>query len=433
MHAQISHPQVPVLIVGGGPAGLVTAITLARYGIRSLLVERRRELSDEPRATAVSTRSMELLRSWGLESAMREGEVDATLRGRMGETLTGRGEEIPLGYPTPEEAAAFSPTAPIVAPQDYLEPLLLDHLRGFGEAEIRFGTEVLDVAVGEAGVLAQIRLVDGGPVETIGARYLVGADGVRSRVRDALGIGMTGPGAVADAASVLFDAPLWDYVERPGYGIYPVTRPIEGVFVASSNGERWTYGIRADVGRLPAWTFDEAVMARCIRDASGIPELQPRIRRIRKFQYVAGVAERFRAGSAFLAGDAAHRVTPRGGTGMNTAIRNSFDLGWKLAWVLRGWAGESLLDTYESERRPIAEHNVARSVDPNGSVRPPGEELRVDLGGRIAHHWLEGEEGRRSTIDLVGSGLTLLTRRGNGGAGASALLGSGPLVELHEL
>jgi hypothetical protein len=94
---------------------------------------------------------------------------------------------------------------------------------------------------------------------------------------------------------------------------------------------------------------------------------------------------------------------------MNTAIHDGYDLGWKLAWVLSGWAGSDLLDSYELERRPVAEHNVARSADPNGSRRSPGEELRADLGGRIGHHWIAGVNGARSTLDLLGPGLTLLS------------------------
>jgi hypothetical protein len=91
---------------------------------------------------------------------------------------------------------------------------------------------------------------------------------------------------------------------------------------------------------------------------------------------------------------------------MNTAFHDGHDLGWRLAWVHQGWAAPALLDGYEAERRPVAEHNVARSADPDGSPRPAGEELRVDLGGRIAHHWLAGG---RSTLDLPGPGLTLVT------------------------
>ena len=120
----------------------------------------------------------------------------------------------------------------------------------------------------------------------------------------------------------------------------------------------------------------------------------------------AQLAERFRQDAVFLAGDAAHRVTPRGGTGLKSALHDGFDLGWKLAWVLRGWAGPALLDTYEAERRPLVEHNVARSIDPDGSNRAAEEVLGADLGGRVAHVWLPG---RVSTLDLLSDGLTLFT------------------------
>lgn len=146
-----------------------------------------------------------------------------------------------------------------------------------------------------------------------------------------------------------------------------------------------------------------------IRTAAGVPELEPRIEHIGRFQYVAELAARFRVESAFLAGDAAHRLAPRGGTGMNTAIRDGHDIGWKLACVLKGWAGDELLDSYEGERRPVAEHNMRRSSDPNGSVREVADELEVDLGGRIPHAWVGSGPERISTLDLLSPGLTLFT------------------------
>jgi prepilin-type processing-associated H-X9-DG protein len=107
----------------------------------------------------------------------------------------------------------------------------------------------------------------------------------------------------------------------------------------------------------------------------------------------------------FLAGDAAHRVTPRGGTGLNVAFADGHDIGWKLGWVLRGWAPEALLDTYEAERRPVVQHNVNRSADPVGARRPSTHEVQVDIGGRIKHVWVGAGV---STLDLVTDGLTLL-------------------------
>ena len=137
--------------------------------------------------------------------------------------------------------------------------------------------------------------------------------------------------------------------------------------------------------RLADYTEDR--LAALIGSAAGTAGLPVRIERVGSFSFAALVADRFREGDVFLAGDAAHRVTPRGGTGMNMAMQGAFALGWRLAWVLRGWAGPELLDGYERERRPIVEHNIERSTDPEGSRRDPGEELQMDLAGRIQHLW----------------------------------------------
>jgi putative polyketide hydroxylase len=136
--------------------------------------------------------------------------------------------------------------------------------------------------------------------------------------------------------------------------------------------------------------------------------LRPQIERLSTFTFAAQLAERYAQGRCFLVGDAAHRATPRGGIGMNTAIQGAFDLGWKLAWVLRGWASTELLATYERERRPVAAHNVRRSSEPLGARRDTAEELPWDLGGRLPHHWLPVGDQERSTVDLIGDGLTLL-------------------------
>jgi putative polyketide hydroxylase len=153
---------------------------------------------------------------------------------------------------------------------------------------------------------------------------------------------------------------------------------------------------------------EDQLIAR-IRTGVGVPDLPVRVVDQNTFTFGAAIADNFRSGNAFLIGDAAHRVTPRGGTGMNTAIADGFNLGWKLSWALKGWAPESLLDTYEMERRPIAEHNVARSIDPGGSRRNVSDELRFDLGGRLPHLWIDTAGGRISSLDLLGPGLTRLS------------------------
>ena len=153
---------------------------------------------------------------------------------------------------------------------------------------------------------------------------------------------------------------------------------------------------------------EDQLIAR-IRVGAGVPDLPVRIVDQNTFTFSAAIADRFRSGNGFLIGVAAHRVTPRGGTGMNTAIADGFNLGWKVSWVLKNWAPESLLDTYEMERRPIAEHNVARSIDPGGSRRSASDELPFDLGGRLPHLWIDTAAGRISSLDLLGPGLTRLS------------------------
>ena len=145
-------------------------------------------------------------------------------------------------------------------------------------------------------------------------------------------------------------------------------------------------------------------------------------------RFGTSLAQRFREADAFLIGDAAHRVTPRGATGLNTAIRDGFDIGWKLAWVLRGWAGPGLLTTYERERRPVAEFNTLRSSLADGSVAGTQYGLSADIGGRIPHLRVARDGGAVSTLDLLGAGLTLFVGPGWAGSPPTNGAGSAPLT-----
>jgi putative polyketide hydroxylase len=398
-----------VVVVGAGPAGLSAAIVLAREGARVVVLDRRQAVSDLPRAVGISLRQMEVFRTWGLERELRDGAADVELAILQVETVSSarEGRPVVINVPSRTQSEVVSPTSPARVPQDHLERVLADYLSTFPNATLLRGRRAVDVIEQDDSVTAVVADESSGEIGRITASFLIGADGARSDVRAACSIEMSGPEVAMSGVSVEFTAPIWDVLGEHRYALYSVSAPAgAGVLIPAGPGDRWQYGVVVNEDVDADAMADPELLLHRIRAAVGMDALPVDIVRVHRFGSGAQVADRFRRGRVVLVGDAAHRVTPRGGNGLAMAVRDGLDLGWRLSWVVAGWVSMAFLDTYETEGRPIVEDNVARASDPTAGCRAVISEMQLDLGGRLEHVWVAAG---LSTHDLLGPGLTLLT------------------------
>lgn len=356
--------EVAVLVVGGGPAGLSAALALGRLGVGCVLVERRPDVGGHPRATGVRTRTMELFRAWGIADAVEREALAQPEGSAFAWVHTIAGEEfgrLVVGADVADRAyrAAASPARTVFCPQDRLEPILLDAVRAQPSVGVRLGTEVRELEQDAGAVAAVMRDTHTGVRRRLRARYVLACDGAGSSLRAAVGVPMTGPDLAVSFVSIYFEADL-----RPWVGAVPpvlhwiMNTRSSGGLVSLDGRHRWLFQaaqLPDEDPPSPEWS------ARVVRDAVGVPDLDVTVGRVLSWRMSAQVADRFRAGDVFLVGDAAHRFPPTGGFGMNTSIQDAHNLAWKLHAVLDGWAGTGLLDSYETERRPVAEFNTAQS------------------------------------------------------------------------
>jgi putative polyketide hydroxylase len=449
----------PVLIVGGGLTGLSAALFLAWHGVRPLLVEKHPDLLIHPRARGFTPRTVELFRQVGLEPAIREASFaggDFRWIAVRADTLAGAHEPADEVEDTGEMGSLSpAPFAPI--DQDKLEVLLRARAEELG-ADIRFSTELLSFTQDDSGVTAVLKDRRTGAEYTVGARFLVAADGWDSPIRQRLGVGMDGPGPFFNVLTALATADLTPALQGRVVNIAYLQQPRPGTILMAHDdaGQRWVFGIgfSPEYGESLA-DFDEERVAALFREAAGLPDVavafQPQTPgsdlNVLAFAIGAQVAPAYRAGRVLLAGDAAHIVPPTGGLGANTGIQDAHNLAWKLAAVVRGEAGMALLDTYHDERHPVGlltmgqalarwgsrvgegsdgesqplldyatiafgyRYDSAAVVDAPPDPRPalPPAELTGQPGTRATHVWLERGGERLSTIDLFGGGFVLLT------------------------
>ncbi|MFH8407462.1 FAD-dependent monooxygenase [Streptomyces sp. NPDC018019] len=454
---------VPVLVAGGGPVGLVTAMFLARWGVPALVVDKRDPLTGPPRAMS-SVRTLELLRSAGLMDAVEEtgwyGSEPFHAVFKDSALGSARQQVAP-----PEPYARWLRTCSPVDSRLWLnhlqvQRLALDALLRHG-GDARFGLGVTALEQHADGV--RVRLADArtGEEHTVTAGYVIGADGAHSTVRRLLGITVPGREVVARLHTAFYRADLPPGADGRRDLMSFIRNPAVYATVFSMNGrDQWVSHLMDYPGRpddtdgIAPLPVDRALAL--LRTAIGDPGLPVDLVTVNAWEAAIGAASAFRNGRVFLAGDSAHVQSSAGGLGMNTGIQDGHNLAWKLAAVLRGQAAQRLLDTYEPERRAAVRASLALSrgmhqgyrtlggSDPNelyaraardyvrammryaypsGAVVPPdgapaatGDEAAADVlsdevrpGHRLPHRPLEpAEDGRTSTHDLAGADWALI-------------------------
>ncbi|MGW5196479.1 FAD-dependent oxidoreductase [Streptomyces spiralis] len=455
MRQEADH-RVPVLIVGGSLVGLSTSLFLGRLGVPHMLVERHAGTSIHPRGRGNNVRTMELYRVAGIEPAIKTAaSLLADNHGILQTpTLVGDAGEWLFKHIDPGGGLArFSPTGWCLCSQNDLEPVLLESARALG-GDLRYSHELESFEQDGEAVTAVVRDRATDERHTVRADYLVAADGPRSPVRRALGIGQTGPGDLFANVSVTFRSKLLaDVVGERRFICCYLTHPdADGALLPVDNKEHWVF--HAPWHPEHGETLDEFTeerLQRHIRRAIGVPDLDVEITGKASWRAAERVADRYRAGRVLLAGDSAHEMSPTGAFGSNTGIQDSHNLAWKLAAVLDGWAGPGLLDTYDTERRPVAlatsarasarsvehshpgfapapgvgggkrggilgvvlgyryPHGAVIGADPGQEVVPEGMRLTGEPGSRAPHMWLRRDGERVSTLDLYERSLVLLS------------------------
>lgn len=369
--------DTPVLIVGGSLNGLSMALLLAHRGVSCTVVERHPGTSIQYKFRGISPRSMEIYRSLGIEAEIRARDLiddRAASVARM-KNLADAGI-VWQGIPW-SDTSDISPTTAATCDQDQLEPILRAQAERLG-ADVRFNTELIDFTQDGEGVHARVRDRTTGVDHVVRARFLIGADGTQSPVREALGITRHGPGVLQHWMNVIFEADLPAAFDG---------RPLRSVFVTDINGTlvprgdgRWLMAVQyvPERGeRVEDFTPDYC--RDLIRRGAGQPDLAVTVIDARSWEAAAAVADRYSDGRVFLVGDSAHVMPPTGGFGGNTGIQDAHNLAWKIEAVIRGVAGPALLDTYDAERRPVADRTVAQALarlqawfkDPSRKLPPP--------------------------------------------------------------
>jgi 2,4-dichlorophenol 6-monooxygenase len=364
--------ETPVLIVGAGPAGLALSLSLRRYGVDHVLVERHMSTAHTPRAHIINQRTVEILRHLGISERFHAAATPQQMMSNnlWVTTLTARevarSETWGTGADRSGEYFASSPEPMANCPQTVLEPLLLQAAREAG-ADIRFETEFLEFEEDEDGVTSRIRDRRTDEVTVVRSRFVIGADGARSKVAEQAGLQFDGPTDLARAVNVWFRADLTRYLaHRPGvltWNVMPGPLPPLrlGTLICHKPFTEFVLAFLYDAEQTTPEAMSQEELASRI-DAVVGEHVDAEILGVAGWQVNAQIASRYQQGRAFCMGDAVHRHPPTNGLGLNMSIADAYNLAWKLALAVDGRAGPALLGSYTDERQPVGAEGVRRAI-----------------------------------------------------------------------
>lgn len=358
-----------VLVVGTGPAGATTALALATYGIRTRVISQRRWLANSPRAHITNQRALEVLRDLGVEGAARRVGTPWELMGDMVFATSLTGEEVArlrtwgTGEDRRSDYLTASPCPLLDIPQPSLEPILVDGAAARG-AQVSFNVEYLDHHQDEDGVTTTLLDRLTGQQSRVRSRFLVGADGAHSRIAEQIGLSFEGQMGRAGTVYARFHADLTALVAHRPSILHRILAPAFGEI-----GMRTLRVVQPWTTWIAGWGYDlddapdlgHASAERKIREMIGDDTVAVRVEDVSAWQVNQAWATNYSQGRVHCAGDAVHRHPPSSGLGSNTSIQDAFNLAWKLAYVVRGWADNALLDSYSEERVPVGRQVVARA------------------------------------------------------------------------
>lgn len=372
--------RIPVLIVGGGPVGLALAIDLGLRGIECLLVEQGDGEIFHPRANTVNSRSMEFCRRWGVAEQVRNAGAPPDfpldilyvtgLQGfevaRIDRPTYGGAKPLPT---TPERSQRCN--------QIFFDPILRDRAESLDGVTLRYQCRFETFTETDDGVQATVRDLSTDRTEIIHAQYLVSCCGGQSTVPEALGVQWEGTSVLSNHLNVFLRIPeLWNHHDKGKAAFYFFVDKDGGnqSLIELDGDKLWRLGLELEEGQTSA---DDVDVDALVRKWVG-PDVPYEIVSALPWTCRSIVADCWRKGRVFLAGDAVHQHSPQGGFGMNTGLSDAIDLSWKLAATLDGWGGPSLLDSYQIERQPVARRIVRQATETMGEIADPETLAKLD-------------------------------------------------------